>query len=91
MRWRAEVRVTFRDGIADPEGTTVLGGLRALGFGEVADVRAGKLLVLTLEAADRERARARVDEACRRLLANPVMERYEFDVAPVADAETDAA
>ena len=84
MRWLAEVRVSLREGIADPEGQTIAGGLAALGFGEVAEVRTGKLLVVELEAGEREAAESRVDEMCRRLLANPVIETYEYSLRPAA-------
>ena len=86
MRWLAEVHVRLRPGIADPEGQTIAGGLRSLGF-EVADVRAGKLLRVTFEAADREGAEAAVAQMCGRLLANPVMETADWEIsleAPVA-------
>ncbi len=91
MRWVAEIRVTLREGIADPEGQTIAGGLSALGFGDVAEVRTGKLLVVSLDAPDRETARARVDEMCRRLLANPVIETFAHDVQPDPRGSADAA
>jgi phosphoribosylformylglycinamidine synthase len=80
MRWLADVHVNLRPGIADPEGQTIASGLRALGYAEVDDVRTGKIMRLALEADDAEAARSRVDEMCRRLLANPVMESYQFEV-----------
>ena len=80
MRWLADVHVRLRPGIADPEGQTIAGGLRSLGFDGIVDVRAGKLLRLTLVAPNREAAEAAVDEMCRRLLANPVMETAEWEV-----------
>ncbi len=80
MRWQADVHVRLRAGIADPEGQTIAGGLRALGFEGVTDVRAGKLLRLAFEAADRTTAEASVTEMCRRLLANPVMETADWEL-----------
>ena len=80
MRWLAEVHVRLRPGIADPEGQTIAGGLRSLGFDGVSDVRAGKLLRVTFEAADREGAEAAVAQMCSRLLANPVMESAEWEL-----------
>jgi phosphoribosylformylglycinamidine synthase PurS subunit len=80
MRWLAEVHVRLRPGIADPEGQTIAGGLRSLGF-EVADVRAGKLMRITFEAADRSSAEAAVEQMCRRLLANPVMETSDWELS----------
>ena len=86
MRWLAEVHVRLRPGIADPEGQTIAGGLRSLGF-EVADVRAGKLLRVAFEADDRGSAEAAVAQMCGRLLANPVMETADWELTadePVA-------
>jgi len=81
MRWLAEVHVRLRPGIADPEGQTIAGGLRSLGFGDVAEVRAGKLLRVTFEAADRGSAEAAVAQMCSRLLANPVMETADWELS----------
>ncbi len=80
MRWLAEVHVRLRPGIADPEGQTIAGGLRSLGFEGVAEVRAGKLLRLTFDALDHAAADAAVGEMCRRLLANPVMETADWEL-----------
>ena len=82
MRWLAEVHVRLRPGIADPEGQTIAGGLRALGFDTVVEVRAGKLLRLVIEAADRDAADAAISEMSRRLLANPVMETADWELRP---------
>ena len=80
MRWVAEVHVRLRPGIADPEGQTIAGGLRSLGFEGVADVRAGKLLRLTFEAPDRGAAEETLAQMCGRLLANPVMETADWEL-----------
>lgn len=79
MRWLAEVHVRLRPGIADPEGQTIAGGLRSLGF-DVADVRAGKLLRVTFQADDRTSAEDAVAQMCSRLLANPVMETADWEL-----------
>jgi phosphoribosylformylglycinamidine synthase len=80
MRWLAEVHVRLRPGIADPEGQTIAGGLRSLGFDGVTEVRAGKLLRVTFEAPDNDAAEAAVADMCRRLLANPVMETADWEL-----------
>jgi phosphoribosylformylglycinamidine synthase len=79
--WEAQVYVTFKRGVLDPQGEAARGALGALGFGEVSDVRVGKYMVIRLDAAGEAEARRRVDEMCRRLLANPVIEDYRFDLA----------
>lgn len=88
MRWLAEVRVSLRPGIADPEGQTIASALRSLGYAGVSDVRAGKLLRIAFEADDPAAAEATVEEMCRRLLANPVMETATWQLR--ADEPTDA-
>ena len=75
----ARVYVTLKPTVNDPQGLTIRGGLRLMGF-EVERVRAGKYLEISLEEADRDTASARVDEMCSRLLANPVIERYSFEL-----------
>jgi len=80
VRWIAEVHVQLRPGIADPEGLTVAGGLRALGFDSVSEVHSGKLLRVSFEADDVGGARSQVESMCRRLLANPVMEVATWEV-----------
>jgi len=86
MRWLAEVHVRLRPGIADPEGQTIAGGLRSLGFESVSDVRAGKLLRLTFDAVDRAAAETAVAQMCSRLLANPVMETADWELSADAPA-----
>lgn len=76
----AEVHVSLRTGIADPEGQTVASGLRALGFDSVHEVRSGKLLRIAFDADDHQAAERMVDDMCRRLLANPVMETASWQL-----------
>lgn len=78
--WQADIYVTLKKGVLDPQGGAVLRSLGALGYEGVADVRVGKYLQVRLEAADREAAARRVDEMCRRLLANPVIEEYRYEL-----------
>ncbi len=88
MRWLAEVRIVLRAGIADPEGQTVASALRSLGFDTVAEVSSGKLLRIGFDAADRDAAERAVDDMCRRLLANPVMEVATWELAEAASVAT---
>ncbi len=74
--FRVEVRVMPRAALLDPQGQAVQHALHALGFAEVGTVRAGKHLVLQLEAATGDAAAARARAMCDRLLANPVTEDY---------------
>lgn len=74
--FRVEVRVMPRASLLDPQGQAMQHALHALGFAEVGTVRAGKHLVLQLEAASGDAAAARARAMCDRLLANPVTEDY---------------
>ena len=76
----ARVVVVPKPVVNDPQGVTVRQGLNALGFGEVADVRVGKYIEVRLNGSSEEEAHARVDEMCRRLLANQVIEDYRFEL-----------
>lgn len=85
MRYRAEIFVTLKPVVNDPAGLTIKGGLYALGFDSVTEVRAGKYLVLTLEEPDAAQARARLDDMARQLLANAVIEDYRIELEPIGD------
>jgi phosphoribosylformylglycinamidine synthase len=74
MRFSVLVEVSLRPGIADPEGATIERALPALGFDGIRGVRAGKAIRFTIDADEEAGARRRVDDLCRRLLANPVIE-----------------
>ena len=76
---RAKVYVTLKPGVLDPAGKAIEHALHTLGFEDAHDVRLGKYIELRVDA-DRERAAGRVDEMCRKLLANGVIEDYRFEV-----------
>jgi phosphoribosylformylglycinamidine synthase PurS subunit len=77
---RVKVEVVRRPEIADPQGVTVVRALRDLGFEEVAGARFNRTIVLDLDVTDSLSAKARVEEMCRRLLANPTIEDFEVEV-----------
>lgn len=66
--------------LLDPQGKAVKLGLKNLGIEQVSDVRVGRHITLELEAASRQEAETRTDEACRKLLANLIMEGYTFEL-----------
>ena len=74
----AKIYITLKPTVNDPQGQTVLGGLKTLGFGSVDKVRMGKYLEVTLKEGQREEAEERVKEMCHKLLANPVIEEYRY-------------
>jgi phosphoribosylformylglycinamidine synthase len=76
----ARVYVTPKKGVLNPQGKAIEHSLHALGFEEVADARLGKFIELSLNETDRRRAETRLDEMCRKLLANGVIEDYRFEL-----------
>jgi phosphoribosylformylglycinamidine synthase len=83
----ARVVVVPKPVVNDPQGVTVRQGLNALGFIEVTDVRVGKYIEVTVGGESAEDVRARVDEMCRRLLANQVIEDYRFELESPSPSE----
>ena len=77
---RATVLVRPKPGILDPQGEAVLGSLKQLGFA-VDDARVGRVVDLELEDGDGEQARAELERMCEQLLANPLIESYEIELA----------
>ena len=82
----AKVYVSLKPTVNDPQGLTIADGLRSLGFGEVEGVRAGKYLEIRLSAASAAEAGQRVDAMCDKLLANPIIESYRYDVEELVGA-----
>jgi len=78
----ARVIVTPKPVVNDPQGLTVKQGLASLGFRDVADVRVGKYIEVNLETTSEHEARRQVEEMCRQLLANHVIEDFRFDLEP---------
>jgi len=77
---KAKVHITLKPGVLDPQGRAIQHALASLGFGGVDDVRQGKYIELDLGETDQAAARARVDEMCKKLLANTVIENYSVEI-----------
>jgi phosphoribosylformylglycinamidine synthase len=80
MLWLANIRVTLKPVVNDPPGLAVRDALHNLGYSGVEEVRAGKYIQVYLQAEDEAQAREAVNSMCQRLLANPVIEDYAFDL-----------
>jgi phosphoribosylformylglycinamidine synthase len=76
---KVRVLVRLKPGILDVQGAAVQRALAGLGFGDVRGLRVGKLVEVDVDAASAAQARARVDEMCRRLLANTILEDYTIE------------
>lgn len=77
---KARVHVYLKPGVLDPQGRAIQHALASLGFAGVEDARQGKLIELQLSETDPAKARAQVEEMCRRLLANTVIENYAIEL-----------
>ncbi len=77
----AKVFVTLKKAVLDPQGKAVQRALEKLGFPEASDVRVGRFIEITLAAASKDVAARRVDDMCKKLLANTVIEEYRFEIA----------
>ena len=78
---KARVTVMPKPGVLDPQGKAIGHALESLGFGNVAEVRAGKVIELELAETDPDRARAVAEEMARKLLANTVIESFRVELA----------
>jgi phosphoribosylformylglycinamidine synthase PurS subunit len=76
----AKIRVTLKPSINDPQGVTVKGALHNLGFSNVVSVRMGKYIEIKLNGEEQDKVCNQVTEMCRKLLANPVIEDFSFDL-----------
>ncbi len=81
--WKAEVQVTLKKSVLDPQGVTVQKALSVLGYENVEHVRVGKYLELVLQAESELQAETQLQEMCRRLLTNPVIEDYTYRIKKI--------
>ncbi len=81
QKYQAQIYVTLRPSVLDPAGTAVQSGLKHMGYENVEQIRIGKYIEVTLNAADEGAARDQLDRICDQLLANPVIENYRFELA----------
>jgi phosphoribosylformylglycinamidine synthase subunit PurS len=77
---RVTIFVSLKQGVLDPQGKAIERSLHSLGYDDVGGVRAGKVFELDIEAASRQAAELRIREICDKLLANPVIEDYQFEI-----------
>ncbi|MEP6512651.1 MAG: phosphoribosylformylglycinamidine synthase subunit PurS [Parafilimonas sp.] len=79
MIFNVQIKVMLLKDLLDPQGKAIQSGMQNLGLNGVQDVRIGKHITLQIEAASEDEAKQIADEACKKLLANPVMEFYEVE------------
>jgi len=80
MKFKAEIDVMPHEALLDPQGKAVSNSMQNLDLSEITNVRIGKHITLLVDAADEAVAKTKVDEACKKLLANEIMEFYTFEL-----------
>jgi phosphoribosylformylglycinamidine synthase PurS subunit len=83
IKFQAEIDVMPKKEILDPQGKAVTGSMKNIGLAEITNVRIGKHISLEIEADSEETAKAKVEQACKNLLANLIMESYSFKIEKV--------
>lgn len=83
MKFIANINVMPLKALLDPQGKAVTGSMKNLGLAEIENVRIGKHITLEIEAINETIANEKVNEACKKLLCNQIMEGYEFNLSPV--------
>ncbi len=82
MKFRAEINVMPLKALLDPQGKAITASMKNLDLPEIGNVRVGKHITLEVDAPDEAQAREKVETACKKLLANPIMEYFEFELVP---------
>jgi phosphoribosylformylglycinamidine synthase PurS subunit len=78
MKFKAEINVMPHDALLDPQGKAVTGSMKNIGLAAIQNVRVGKHISVEIEATDEAEAKRIVEDACTKLLANMIMERYDY-------------
>lgn len=86
MEFKAAIDIMPLEALLDPQGKAVTSSMKNLGLEVITNVRIGKHITLYVTADSKETAQAKVEEACKRLLANPIMEQYHFTLTEVQHA-----
>lgn len=83
MKFKAEIDVMPLDALLDPQGKAVTNSMKSIGLPEIDGVRIGRHIRLFIEANTKESANQKVEEACKKLLANQIMESYSYSIEEV--------
>lgn len=77
---KAQVFVTLKKSVLDPQGSTIERSLKQMGYDDLASVRIGKFIELEMNTDDKEKAQTQIDEMCKKLFVNPNIEEYRFEL-----------
>jgi phosphoribosylformylglycinamidine synthase subunit PurS len=76
----AEVYIMLKKTVADPQGLTIKHALESLGYKQIEELRVGKLITIKLNVNDKKKAKEQLEQMCKKLLANPIIEEYKFRI-----------
>lgn len=77
---RAEIYIILKNTVADPQGLTIKHALESLGYQNLKDVRIGKMILVNINSEDKKGTEQQINEMCKKLLANPIIEDYKFQI-----------
>lgn len=86
MKYIAEINIMPLKALLDPQGKAVTLSMHNIGYKSVENVRIGKHITLEIEADNKDKANKKVEEACKKILSNPIMESYEFKLKEFTEA-----
>ncbi len=86
MKFQAAIDIMPLEALLDPQGKAVSNNMKNIGLPEIGNVRIGKHITLTVEAANAAEAESKVDDACKKLLVNQIMESYSFTIEELKEA-----
>ncbi len=78
---QVKIFITLKNGVVDPQGITIKGALESLGYQGIVNIRLGKYIKMELNTKDRREAEKEIEEMCGKLLANPVIENYRYEIS----------
>jgi len=81
--FKVKIYISLKKGVADPQGITIKGALESLGYQGIEDVRMGKFVEVRLNTSDRREAEKKLREMCEKLLVNPVIEQYSYEIQDI--------
>ena len=81
--FEVKINITLKRTVSDPQGLAIKHALEALSYQSLEEVRVDKLITIKISSGDKEKIKQRVDQMCRKLLANPVIENYSFRIKKI--------
>jgi len=78
--FKVKIYISLKEGVADPQGTTIKSALNSLGYQGIGKVRMGKYLQIELNVKDKKEVKGEIEDMCKKLLVNPVIEDYDYEV-----------